>query len=263
MKIVIKVGTQSILSNEGELQINIVQSLVEQIFQLKNEGNEIVFVSSGAVGLGRFLAKHILRQDYGESIQDRQILSSFGQAELIKVYGEMFKEMGMLVSQILLTKRDFSVQENYLNMLSFFKRHSAQKNMIPIVNENDTVAIENSIFTDNDELAGLIASMINADKLIILSNVEGVYSHHPNDINAKLISVINVNEVWPEISEVKSDHGRGGMVTKLDNAAKMSKLGISTHIASIRSSITGIVKGEKIGTEIMACLPHPDAKTRS
>ncbi|STX88029.1 glutamate 5-kinase [Legionella londiniensis] len=109
------------------------------------------------------------------------------------------------------------------------------------------------MFTDNDELSGLIAAMINANKLIILSNVEGVYTKHPDEAGSELISIINPMRDWPEVSAVKSLHGRGGMISKLGTARKMSSLGVTTHIASINhpSVITRILRDEPLGTTIL------------
>ena len=129
-----------------------------------------------------------------------------------------------------------------------------QKNIIAIINENDSVAIEELMFTDNDELSGLIAAQINADKLIILSNVEGVYTDHPSNPDAKLIPIIDpAQRDWPKVSPIKSNQGRGGMISKLGTARKVSDLGITTHIASIKQPhvIERIVRNEKIGTMIL------------
>lgn len=253
MKIVIKVGTQSILSEDGTTLESVMLSLVEQIACLQKNGHHVILVSSGAVGAGRKVAREMLEREYGSSIGEKQVLASLGQHELMHIYALLFKKYNILASQLLLTKQDFHTRKHYLNIARLLNEILAQKNIIPIINENDSVAIEELMFTDNDELAGLIAAQIAADKLIILSNVEGVYTGHPNDPGAKLIPLINPNEGWPEISSAKSSQGRGGMISKLSTARKMSGLGITTHIASVDQSevITRVINGEAIGTSIL------------
>jgi glutamate 5-kinase len=144
-------------------------------------------------------------------------------------------------------------RQHYLNISRLLGEILAQKNIVPIINENDSVAIEELMFTDNDELAGLIAAQMNADKLIILSHVKGVYTSHPDDPDSKIISLIDPKQGWPEVSAVKSKQGRGGMNSKLAVARKMSGLGISTSIAPIDLSfvITRIIEEESLGTLIL------------
>ncbi len=253
MKIVIKVGTQAILSTDGTPLENVMHSLVEQIVALRQEGHQIVLVSSGAVGSGRKMARHILGREYGHTIGEKQVLASLGQHELMSVYSHMFKKYQILASQILLTKQDFQTRKHYLNIARLLREILEHKNIIPIINENDSVAIEELMFTDNDELAGLIAAQINADKLIILSNVQGVYDGHPADPQSKLISIIDPSENLPQISAEKSTQGRGGMLSKLTTARKMSELGITTHITSIENAhaLIRLMKEEALGTIIL------------
>jgi glutamate 5-kinase len=253
MKIVVKVGTQSILSEHGIPIESVLRGLVEQIVQLHKNGVQVVLVSSGAVGYGRNVARQMLGREYGSSIGEKQVLASLGQHELMHVYANLFRQHNILVSQLLLTKHDFNTRQHYLNISRLITELLAHKNIIPIINENDSVSIEELMFTDNDELAGLIAAQINADRLIILSNVEGVYTGHPNDPLSKLIQVINPETGWPDISSEKSTHGRGGMISKLGTAQKMSSLGIMTHIASMQheSIISKLISDESIGTIIL------------
>lgn len=248
MKIVVKVGTQSILSKEGVPLLDTIRSIASQIIRLIQDGHNVIFVSSGAVGLGRGIAKKYLKN---ESIQ-KQILASVGQHELMHIYSKIFMEHNFLASQILLTKQDFQTREGYLNIASILREALSQSFVIPIINENDSVAPKDLMFTDNDELAGLVAAQINADKLIILSNIEGVYTGNPELEDSILIPIIDPNEAWPNVSSDKNTLGRGGMRTKLSNAKKMSNLGITTHIASInQDDVLGkIVRGESIGTTI-------------
>ncbi len=253
MRIVVKVGTQSILSPDGTPLESVMAGLVEQIVQLQREGHHVILVSSGAVGSGRKVARQILGREYGASIGEKQVLASLGQHELMHIYAQMFRSHNILVSQLLLTKQDFQTRKHYLNIGRLLNEVLNHKNIVPIINENDSVAIEELMFTDNDELAGLISAQSDVDKLIILSNVEGVFSGHPDEPDAEIISVINPQDGWPKISSTKSTHGRGGMISKLETSRKMSGLGITTHIASMGQPniLIRILKGESVGTMIL------------
>ncbi len=255
MKIIVKVGTQAILSSDGTPLEQVMLTLVKQIAKLQLEGHHIILVTSGAVGSGRRVARQLLGREYGSSIGEKQVLASIGQHELIHIYANMFRDHNILAAQLLLTKQDFQTRQHYLNIARLLREILEHKNIVPIINENDSVAIEELMFTDNDELAGLIAAQMNADKLIILSNVDGVYDGHPDNPEAKLIPLIDIdNKNWPEVSVTKSIHGRGGMVSKLGTARKMSDLGIVTHIANVNQVevILRIVNNEAIGTKILA-----------
>ncbi|KTD24173.1 glutamate 5-kinase [Legionella maceachernii] len=253
MKIVIKVGTQSILANDGTPFEPTMQHLVEQIVALQKADHHVVLVSSGAVGSGRKVARQYLGRHYGSSLGEKQVLAALGQHELMNIYTIMFKKYNFLTAQLLLTKQDFQTRQHYLNIARLLREILEHRNIIPIINENDSVAIEELMFTDNDELAGLIAAQMNADKLIILSNVEGVYTGHPTSPGAELIPVINPEKNWPEVSTMKSTQGRGGMTSKLGTARKMSSLGITTHITSINqpSAVMRIITQEQLGTVIL------------
>jgi glutamate 5-kinase len=253
MKIVIKVGTQAILSEKGYVLESTIISLVEQIVDLQQKGHHVVLVSSGAVGTGRRIARDLLSREYGNSLAEKQVLASLGQPELIHSYATYFLKKSVLTAQLLLTKQDFQTRQHYLNIARILREVLNHNNIIPIINENDTVAIEELMFTDNDELAGLIAAQIDADKLIILTSVQGVYDSLPSDPDAKLIPVINPEDKWQKVSAVKSAHGRGGMVSKLSTARKMSELGIMTHIVHVNESevLSRIVNNEQIGTQVL------------
>lgn len=253
MKIVIKVGTQSILSEDGTPLESVMHNLVDQIVQLHHAGHQVILVSSGAVGSGRKVARDRLGREYGVAIGEKQLLASLGQHELIHTYTRLLQPHNILVSQILLTKLDFHTRQHYLNIARLLNEILLHKNIVPIINENDSVAIQELMFTDNDELAGLIAAQVGADKLVILSNVPGVYTGNPSDDNAELIPVIHPDKGWPAISATVSKQGRGGMVSKLGTARKMSSLGITTHIASMneKHTLIDIVNGKEIGTLIM------------
>jgi glutamate-5-semialdehyde dehydrogenase len=253
MKLVIKIGTQSILSQQGKPLESVLSSLAEQIVQLQSQGHQVALVSSGAVGFGRSVARQVLGREYGHTIGEKQLLASLGQHELMRTYAELFKKHNILASQLLLTKQDFHTREHYRNITRLVSEILAHPNVLAIINENDSVSIEELMFTDNDELSGIIAAQINADKLIILSNVEGVYTGNPNDPLSSIIPTIDPDKGFPNVLGDKSEQGRGGMQSKLETARKMSHLGIKTHIASMNSPsvLIKIMNNESIGTTIL------------
>ena len=254
MKIVIKIGTQAILASDGTLLKSAMPALVRQVIVLQQAGHQVVLVSSGAVASGRRVARESLNRDYGSTLGEKQVLASLGQPELMQAYAKLFRPHGVAVAQLLLTKQDFLTRKHYLNIARLLRETLAAGNILPIINENDSVAVEELMFTDNDELAGLIAAQLNADKLLILTSVEGVYDRNPDEAGAKIIPVIDPEKHgWPKVSAAKSALGRGGMASKLGTARKMSDVGVTTHIAAMRIKdvILRIVDGEQIGTAIL------------
>lgn len=252
--IVIKVGTQAILAGDGAPLGQVLDNLTAQIAALIKGGQQVALVSSGAVGSGRHAARQLLQREYGKTTGEKQLLAALGQHELMHTYSRLFAPHGIAVAQLLLTKQDFHTRQHYLNIARLLREVTAQKNILPIINENDSVSIEELMFTDNDELSGLIAAQMNADKLIILTSVDGVYSGHPDDPASKKIDVIDPRkDAWPEAHTSKTAQGRGGMATKLGTARRMSDLGITTHIASLKTDkvITRIAAGDTPGTTIL------------
>lgn len=229
-KIVIKVGSNVLTKADGLPNLERIAHLVDQLVQLKKDGKEVVLVSSGAVASGRSLIQISEKQN---TVAARQLLASIGQIKLIHLYLELFEKHQMLCSQVLVTKEDFRDRKHYLNIKNCLEI-LLQHQVIPIINENDVVSVTELMFTDNDELAGLIASMLNADALIILSNVDGIYNGDPKLSSSTVIPVIKATEsgLGGFISTHKSGHGRGGMVTKLSMAQKVAKLGIPVLIAN-------------------------------
>jgi glutamate 5-kinase len=264
MKLVIKLGTAAILAEDGTLRQAVLVDIVNQIVQLQKAGHSVILVSSGAVGSGRRVSRALLGKTYGAFTAEKQVLASIGQHELMQTYAALFKEHGLLASQILLTKQDFNTKKHYYNIVQLLQEILKQKVIIPIINENDSVAVEELMFTDNDELAGLIAAQQNADKLIILSSIDGVYDGHPSEPGSKLISVINPDDKWHDVSADKSAQGRGGMRSKLGTARKMSALGITTHIAhgSENNVIMRLVDDERLGTTILPFKKKSNTKRR-
>lgn len=254
MKLVIKVGTQSILSPDGTPLESRLVSLVKQLARLHDAGHQIALVSSGAVGSGRRVARERLGLEMGSSIGEKQVLASLGQHELMHAYSRLFEAHGFAAAQLLLTRQDFQTRHHYLNIARLLHEIMERRNIIPVINENDSVAIEELMFTDNDELSGLIAAQINADRLIILTSVAGVFDGPPDNPASRLISVIDPQKGgWPEVSASKTALGRGGMMSKLDTARKMSGLGITTHIAaaSEKEVLERVLGANPPGTKIL------------
>jgi len=229
-RIVVKIGSNVLTQTNGLPDECRIAQLVDQIVALKRRGITVILVSSGAVASGRSLITVSEKQD---AIAARQLLASIGQIKLINTYFSLFQKEQMLCSQVLVTKEDFRDRKHYLNIkscLSILLKHD----VIPIVNENDVVSVTELMFTDNDELAGLVASMLDADALIILSNVDGIYNGDPKSPHAHIIQEIKRDDAHVEayISKGRSTSGRGGMITKLGMAQKAAKLGIPVHIAN-------------------------------
>ena len=207
-----------------------MSQLVEQISEIKKTGKEVILVSSGAVASGRSL---LTVSDKFDAVATRQLFASIGQVKLINKYSELFEKHELLCAQVLVTKEDFRDRLHYLNMKNCFSI-LLQHNVIPIINENDVISVTELMFTDNDELAGLIASMLDADALIILSNVDGIYNGDPKDSTSEVIREVSASMTGFSsfITTQKSQFGRGGMITKSTMAHKVAQLGIAVHIAN-------------------------------
>jgi glutamate 5-kinase len=265
MKIVIKVGTQAILAADGTLQKRALTALVSQVATLQKAGHDVAVVTSGAVGSGRRVAREMLDLEFGSTIGEKQVLASLGQHELMNAYARMFEPFGLVAAQLLLTKQDFNTRKHYLNIARLLREVQRRRNIIPVINENDSVAVEELMFTDNDELSGLIAAQLNAEKLIILTTVGGVFDGPPDVAGSKMIAAIDPQkDGWPEVSTSKTAQGRGGMLSKLGTARKMSELGITTHIAGLHEKdvLLRLVKGERVGTVILPMKQKSNVKKR-
>lgn len=250
-RIVVKVGTKVITDEKGKLDLAVLKNLVRQISSLRKKGIQIILVTSGAMGAGRSLVS--IRGK--EQVVQKQVLASVGQVKLMSTYSEVFSKNGLLCAQILVTKEDFRDKVHYNNMKNCFENLLAS-NIVPVVNENDPIATTELLFTDNDELAGLVASQVNADAVIILTDVEGVLTGSPKDKSSQLISEIdfkNINSYQKYISPEKSSFGRGGMLTKFNIAKKLAIAGIATHIidGKVSNILAGLIGGDKIGTKFV------------
>ena len=211
-RIAVKIGSNVLTRKDGTLDITRMSALVDQIAELHHRGIGVIMISSGAVASGRSELRENKKLD---AVSARQLYSAVGQAKLINRYYELFREHGIACGQVLTTKENFSTRRHYLNQKHCMEVMLAN-DVIPIVNENDTVSVTELMFTDNDELSGLIATMMDMQALVILSNIDGVYDGNPNDEGAKVITDIELqNDVSEFIQDGKSTFGRGGMATKL------------------------------------------------
>jgi glutamate 5-kinase len=244
--ITIKIGSNVLTTSDGIPNEKRIAHLVDQMAYLKSKGVNILLVSSGAVASGRKIVANLKRTD---PVSSRQLWASVGQVRLIQLYSELLEKHGMLCSQVLVTKEDFRDRHHFLNIRNCLET-SLEHNILPIINENDVVSVTELMFTDNDELAGLICSMMNAEAMIILSNVDGIYDGNPNNCESKVIPVIDndFSAVAKFISTSKSNFGRGGMMTKFGMAKKVALSGIPVHLANgCRDNILVDILEEKLG----------------
>ena len=230
-RITVKVGSNVLTRPDGTLDVTRMSALVDQVADLRRRGIEVILVSSGAVASGRSEVRPIRRLD---SVDQRQLFSAVGQAKLINRYYELFREHDIAVGQVLTTKESFGTRGHYLNQKNCMTV-MLENGVIPIVNENDTISVSELMFTDNDELSGLIASMMDAQALIILSNVDGIYDGPPSDPASRVIPEIRPGDDFAScIQTSKSSFGRGGMLTKTSIARKVADEGITVIIANGR-----------------------------
>ena len=208
-RVVVKVGSNVLTRDDGKLDVTRMSAIVDQVVWLKQHGYEVILVSSGAMACGRDELKVTRKLD---SVAQRQLYSALG--------------------QVLTMKESFSTRGEYLNQRACMSV-MLENGVIPIVNENDTVSVTELMFTDNDELSGLIASMMDADTLIILSNVDGIFNGDPKDSQTRVIPMVNYDRDLGEyIQDTKSGFGRGGMLTKANIARKVAEEGIKVIIAN-------------------------------
>ena len=228
-RIAVKIGSNVLTRRDGTLDVTRMSALVDQVAELHKAGVEIILVSSGAVASGRSEIHPAKKLD---SVDQRQLFSAVGQAKLINRYYELFREHGIPVGQVLTMKENFATRRHYLNQKNCMTV-MLENGVIPIVNENDTISVSELMFTDNDELSGLIASMMDAQVLIILSNIDGIYNGSPADPASEVIRKIEHGKALSSyIQTSKSSFGRGGMLTKTNIARKVADEGITVIIAN-------------------------------
>lgn len=251
-RVVIKVGTQVITNKDDRITGKILSKLVDQIAQLYEQGVHAVLVSSGSVTAGKEVMGHQLKTT--DKITRRQVFSAVGQPRMMRHYYNLFHHHGMRCAQILATKRDFDHGKHRENMVNCYEGLLAE-GIIPIANEDDAVSLSMSTFTDNDELASLVAELIHADMLILLTDTDGLFNGHPDDPDSELIPYLHVDEPveqYIQPTDKGEASGRGGMASKLRVAKHTARLHIPTFIANGKTDgiITDIVFGKTAGTKV-------------
>lgn len=228
-RIVVKVGSNVLTRPDGNINVTRMSAIVDQIVWLRDNGYEVILVSSGSLASGKGELKPARKLD---SVQQRQLFSSIGQVKLIGLYYDLFREYGVHIGQMLTMKESFATRGEYLNQRSCISV-MLESGVLPIINENDPVSVTELMFTDNDELAGLVASMMNAQTLVILTNVDGIYNGDPKANGTRVIPMVNYDRDLGEyIQDTKSGFGRGGMMTKAKIASKVADEGIKVIIAN-------------------------------
>ena len=255
-RIVFKFGTNVLRGDDGYVSLPRVFSFIEDLSRLAKQGKEVIVVTSGAVGLG----KKRLGLESTEGVAIKQACAAIGQGKLMSIYESGFDTYGLVSSQILLTEDDFSLRKRYLSLRTTLNK-LLELGVVPIINQNDTVStIEvdpqfehmQVCFSDNDKLSALVASELDADLLVILSDIEGLYDENPK-INPNANIIRKVNEVTDEVLSLGTDAssgGRGGMRTKLEAARMVTRFGGKVLIANgkIPFVIKRIFEGEELGT---------------
>jgi glutamate 5-kinase len=258
--LVVKIGTSSLTHAEGNaLALSTIASLVETLTRLRQQGYEVVLVSSGAVGVG---CRRLGLTERPKTIAMKQAVAAVGQGRLMRVYDDLFSSLEQPIAQVLLTRSDVVQRSRYVNAYRTF-RQLLTLGVIPIVNENDTVAVEELKFGDNDTLSALVASLVGADWLFLLTDVDRLYSadprYHPD---AKPIHVVerleSLEDLQVQVGDRGSNWGTGGMVTKIAAAQIATSAGVRMVITEGRSpgNIERILKGEHLGTHF-APQGHP------
>ena len=230
-RIVVKIGSQVLCDQDGALNLVVLSNLVTQLGSLCTEGWQVLLVSSGAVAAGSGLTGESLQQ-IADPVARKQVMAATGQVRLMETYRQLFQQQGLPVAQVLATKSDFQTRRHYLNMRGCIEA-LLTAGIVPVVNENDVVSVTELMFTDNDELAGLLAGMVNADLLCLLTTVPGVYDGDPDDPTTHCIDIWDDSSYQIEdiVSLGASALGRGGMHNKLSVARKVAKLGTEVVIA--------------------------------
>ncbi|MGR3812364.1 glutamate 5-kinase [Jiulongibacter sp. NS-SX5] len=252
-RIVIKVGTNVMTNKANRIVRPVLQSIVKQVAELFDENIICVLVSSGSVIAGREVLGRIKIKNKD---QKRQVYSSVGQPRMMRLYYNFFRDYGLQCAQVLATKRDFNPGVHRENMITCYEGLLSE-GVIPIANEDDAVSVTKSMFSDNDELASLVAELIDADMLILLTSTEGLYDGDPEEEHTRLIKTVHVNqnvEKFVNDKDKEEGEGRGGMASKINVAKGAARKNIPTIIANgnRENVILDIVRGKEIGTLITA-----------
>ena len=262
-RIVLKLGTSVLTKGSPNLNRQRMLELAQQVAALHEAGYEVIIVSSGAQTAGR---SQLNFPDLGKSVPAKQMLSAVGQSHLMRIYQDLFDIFAITAAQILLTRDDLSHRVRYLNARDTLDTLIEQR-IIPIVNENDTIATEEIRVGDNDNLSALVASVVDADLLIILTDQPGIFTDDPRK-NPGAALIQNISQVSDELFELAggagSTIGTGGMVTKIQAAQIASRSGIETIIASGSEEdvVRRLVAGERLGTRIQAAKDRSESRKR-
>ena len=247
-RIVVKVGTSTLTYDTGKMNIKRIDTLARTLSDLHNSGKDVILVSSGAIGIA--VGKLGLSEKPNDT-NTKQALAAIGQCELMYLYDKVFSEYNNTVAQILLTKDDIAIPRRKRNTQATMNT-LLDIGIIPIVNENDTVSTDEIEIGDNDNLSAMVSDLVNADLLVLFSDIDGLFDKDPHTHNdAKIIPVVyNVAEVRSSASGAGTKRGTGGMITKLDAAEFANKQGINMVIANGNdiSKLYNILNGESVGT---------------
>lgn len=248
-RLVVKVGTSTLTHETGKINIRRMVKLCSVLADLHNSGREVILVTSGAIGVG--VGKLGLKER-PKDIPGRQAAATVGQCELMFMYDKYFGENGVKTGQLLITKSDIENDKRRTNLENTFLK-LFEYEAVPVVNENDSVATEEIVYGDNDSLSAIVARLVKADALIILSDIDGLFDDNPNENpDARLIPV--VREINDDIVSLcggaGSDRGTGGMVTKIHAAQLAGEAGIPTVImnGADPTDIYKLIDGHSVGT---------------
>ena len=252
MRIVIKIGTSTLAHPTGHLNIRLVEELCKTISDIKNAGHQVILVSSGAIGMGVGKLGLLERP---KDIPTKQAAAAVGQCELMYTYDKLFGEYNHTVAQLLITGEDIRTQQRHENFSNTLNR-LLELGAMPIINENDTVSTDEIVIGDNDTLAAYVAESVKAELLILLSDINGLYTADPHkNPDAKLIPVIEAltDEIYALAGASSTKQGTGGMVTKLRAAAIATEAGCDMVIANGKTpgNLYDILDGKTVGTRFM------------
>ena len=248
-KIVVKVGTSTLTKSDGQLNIDKIKKIVLELSNLSDKGYDVALVTSGAVGAGMGMLNMPERP---KTLSEKQAVSAVGQVSLMHLYQTLFQEYNKVIGQLLLTKGEFSDRRRYLNVRNVCNTFFDKK-IIPVINENDAIVADELKVGDNDTMSALVSGLIDADLVIILSDIDGLYNKNPQKYNdAKLIEL--VGDITEDVKNMAggegSKFGTGGMITKIIAAEMATKIGTNLVIANgdDPKNITRVVEKENIGT---------------
>jgi glutamate 5-kinase len=263
MRIVVKVGTSTLTAGTGRLDRPRVVDLVRQVAHLHHNGHQVVLVSSGAIAAG---AEHVGGATRRKNIAYKQMLAAVGQGRLLALYAQLFDLYELTVAQALLTRSDLVQRDHYLNARNTFLSLLDER-VVPIVNENDVVSIDEIKIGDNDNLSALVANLLDADLLIMLTDQPGLFTADPGrDPEARLIPEVALidDHIWKLAGEAASRTGTGGMITKLQAAELATRSGTNVVIAagSEADAVIRIASGEPLGTRFPAAVTSIESRKR-